>query len=111
MHTREYTTREVQPDTGIEKIFVVGLLGQVHLGKNNIGVTYGAPPTVQDMLSSLNNKQKSALDYTRRPSHVTWKRMTRIAEELPGSKMGQLLNIWVKFVYSKEVRSAGYFNV
>jgi hypothetical protein len=87
MHAREFITTEEQLDAEIEKIFVESPFGEQHAGKTNIWDAYGAPPTVQDMLSSVNNTQKSALDYHRGPGYITGKRMTRIAEELTGGKM------------------------
>lgn len=87
MHAREFITTEAQLDAEIEKIFVAEPFGREHPGKTNIWDAYGAPPTVQDMLSSVNNTQKSALEYHRGPSYITGKRMTRIAEELAGGKM------------------------
>lgn len=87
MHAREFITTEEQLDAEIEKIFVEFPFGAEHAGKTNIWDAYGAPPTVQDMLSTVNNTQKSALDYHRGPGFITGKRMTRIAEELTGGKM------------------------
>ena len=87
MHAREFITTEAQLDAEIEKIFVAEPFGREHPGKTNIWDAYGAPPTVQDMLSAVNNTQKTALDYHRGPGPLTGKRMTRIAEELTGGKM------------------------
>lgn len=87
MNAREFITTEAQLDAEIEKIFVEFPFGNVHAGKTNIWDAYGAPPTVQDMLSTVNNTQKSALDYHRGTAPMTGKRMTRIAEELTGGKM------------------------
>jgi len=87
MHAREFITTEAQLDAEIERIFVEFPFGDAHAGKTNIWDAYGAPPTVQDMLSAVNNTQKSAVDFHRGPSAITGKRMTRIAEELTGGKM------------------------
>ena len=87
MHARDFITTEEHLDAEIEKIFVEFPFGPEHVGKTNIWDAYGAPPTVQDMLSTVNNTQKSAVDYHRGPGYITGKRMTRIAEELTGGKM------------------------
>jgi hypothetical protein len=87
MHARDFITTEAQLDAEIEKIFVESPFGESHPGQTNIWDVYGAPPTVQDMLSTVNNTQKSALDYHRGPGAITGKRMTKIAEELTGGKM------------------------
>ena len=86
MHARNFITTEEQLDAEIEKIFVEFPFGPEHVGKTNIWDT-GMPPTVQDMLSGVNNTQKSALEYHRGPGQITGERMTRIAEELTGGKM------------------------
>jgi hypothetical protein len=87
MHARDFITTEEQLDAEIEKIFVEFPFGPQHAGKTNIWDAEGAPPKVQDMLSTVNNTQKQALDYHRGPGYITGKRMTRIAEELTGGKM------------------------
>lgn len=87
MHAREFITTEAQLDAEIEKIFIEHPFGVEHPGKTNIWDAYGSPPTVQDMLSAVNNTQKTAMEYHRGPGLVTGKRMTRIAEELTGGKM------------------------
>jgi hypothetical protein len=87
MHARDFITTEEQLDAEIEKIFVESPFGPEHVGKTNIWDAYGAPPTVQDMLSAVNNTQKSAVDYHRGPGFITGKRMTKIVEELTGGKM------------------------
>ena len=87
MHAREFITTEEELDAEIEKIFVDFPFGPENAGKTNIWDAYGAPPTVQEMLSAVNNTQKQALEYHRGPGFITGKRMTRIAEELTGGKM------------------------
>jgi hypothetical protein len=87
MHAREFITTEAQLDAEIEKIFIEHPFGAEHPDKTNIWDAYGAPPTVQDMLSTVNNTQKTSIDYHRGPGFVTGKRMTKIAEELTGGKM------------------------
>jgi hypothetical protein len=87
MNAREFITTEEQLDAEIEKIFVPYPFGENNEGKTNIWDAYGAPPTVQDMLSAVNNTQKLAIDFHRGPGAITGKRMKRIAEELTGGKM------------------------
>ncbi|RFU34534.1 hypothetical protein B7463_g1775, partial [Scytalidium lignicola] len=87
MHARSFITTEQQLDAEIEKIFVEFPFGQVHEGKTNIWDALGAPPTVQDMLSTINNTQRSAVAYHAGPADLTGKRIKRIAEELTGGKM------------------------
>jgi hypothetical protein len=86
MHAREFITTEAQLEAEIEKSFVEFPFGPEHPGKTSIWET-GAPPTVAEMLSEVNNTQKAAVAFHRGPGHVTGKRMTRIAEELTGGKM------------------------
>lgn len=87
MHARSFITTEQQLNDEIEKIFVEFPFGQVHEGKTNIWDALGAPPTVQDMLSTINNTQRSAVAYHAGPADLTGKRIKRIAEELTGGKM------------------------
>ncbi|KAG0645621.1 hypothetical protein D0Z07_8515 [Hyphodiscus hymeniophilus] len=87
MHAREFITTEEQLHAEIEKVFVEFPFGPEHVGKTNIWDAYGAPPSVRNMLSTVNNTQKSAMDYHRGHGFITGKRMTKIAEELTGGKM------------------------
>ena len=87
MSAREFITTEEQLNEEIEKIFVPSPFGKEQNGKENIWDAYGAPPTVQEMLQTVNDIQKSALEYHRGPAHITGKRMKKIAEELTGGKM------------------------
>ncbi|KAH8816346.1 hypothetical protein F5884DRAFT_218779 [Xylogone sp. PMI_703] len=87
MHARSFITTEQQLDAEIEKIFVESPFGQVHEGKTNIWDALGAPPTVQDMLSTINNTQRSAVAFHAGPADLTGKRIKKIAEELTGGKM------------------------
>jgi hypothetical protein len=87
MHAREFITTEEELDMEIEKIFGEQPFGKDKVGKDNVWEAYGAPPTVQDMLSMVNNTQKSAIQYHAGPAAITGKRIKRIAEELTGGKM------------------------
>lgn len=87
MNAREFITTEQQLDEEIEKIFVEHPFGPAHSSKTNIWDAYGAPPTVQDMLSTVNNTQKSAIQFHQGPAIITGKRSKKIAEELTGGKM------------------------
>lgn len=87
MHAREFITTEAQLDAEIERIFIEFPFGNAHAGKTSIWDAYKAPPTVQDMLSAVNNTQKSAIEYHRTNAPITGKRMKSIAEELTGGKM------------------------
>ena len=87
MHAREFITTEEQLDEEIEKIFGAEPFGKDKIGKDNVWEAYGPPPTVQDMLSTVNNTQKAAMQYHAGPAAITGKRIKRIAEELTGGKM------------------------
>jgi hypothetical protein len=87
MHAREFITTEEQLEAEIQKIFIPSPFGRGHEGKTSIWDAYGAPPTVEDMLSEVNRTQKTAIDFHKGPAPVTGRRMKRIAEELTGGKM------------------------
>jgi hypothetical protein len=87
MHAREFITTEQQLNEEIEKIFVPSPFGKDHEGEENIWDALGAPPTVQDLLQTVNKAQKNALEFHRGPAHITGERMKKIAEELTGGKM------------------------
>jgi hypothetical protein len=87
MHARDFITTEAQLDAEIEKIFVPHPFGPNHAGMTNIWQAYKKQTTVQDMLSGVNNTQKTAVEFHGGPGPITGKRMTRIAEELTGGKM------------------------
>jgi len=86
MQARSFITTEEQFDAVIEKIFVDSPHDPGHMS-DNIWVVMGAPPTIQDMLSAVNNTQKSAVAYHSGPAPLTGERMKKIAEELTGGKM------------------------
>ena len=90
MNARDFITTEEQLDKEIETIFVPHPFVDKP-GLTNIWDAYGAPPTVQDMLSTVNNTQKTAIEFHRGPAHITGKRMKKIAEELTGGKMDSKL--------------------
>lgn len=85
MQARSFITTEEQLDKVIEEIFVES--PYKGYSSDNIWDVLGAPPTVQDMLSTVNNTQKSALQYHAGPAAITGERMKKIAEELTGGKM------------------------
>lgn len=88
MHARDFITTEEQLDEAIEKIFVDRPFeDHLNAGKDNIWDAYGPPPTVQEMLSEINNTQKNALDYHQGPAVPYGRRILKIAEELTGGKM------------------------
>ena len=87
MNARDFITTEQQLNEEIEKIFIPSPFGKEQKGKENIWDAYGAPPTIQELLQTVNDVQKSALEYHRGPAHTTGKRMKKIAEELTGGKM------------------------
>jgi hypothetical protein len=82
---RSFITTEEQLDAEVEKIFVE-LPHEGHQS-DNIWDAKPSPPTVQDMLSTINNTQKLAVAYHAGPAAVTGERMKKIAEELTGGKM------------------------
>jgi hypothetical protein len=85
MQARSFITTEEQLYAEIEKIFVE-LPHEGH-SSDNIWDAKDAPPTVQDMLSTINNTQKSAVAFHAGPAAITGERMKKIAEELTGGKM------------------------
>jgi hypothetical protein len=85
MHARSFITTEAQLDAEIEKVFTAEPFG-TNL-PTNIWDALNSPPTVQDMLSVVNNTQKTAMEYHGSRGATTGKRMVRIAEELTGGKM------------------------
>jgi hypothetical protein len=89
MHARNFITTEEELDAEIAKIFVPYPFQENdrHSLKTNIWDAHGAPPTVQDMLSTTNNTQKEAIQYHRGPALITGARLKRIGEELTGGKM------------------------
>jgi hypothetical protein len=86
MHARSFITTEEQLDAEIEKIFVDRPFGN-DATSNNIWDAKGSPPTVQDLLATVNRSQKTAVDYHAGPAHITGQRMKKIAEELTGGRM------------------------
>ncbi|TAQ91118.1 hypothetical protein B7494_g552 [Chlorociboria aeruginascens] len=86
MHARSFITTEELLHAEIEKIFVPQPFLPNHLG-DNIWDAHGAPITVQDMLSEINNTQKKSLGFHKGPAQITGQRMKKIAEELTGGKM------------------------
>jgi hypothetical protein len=82
MQARSFITTEEQLDAKLEEIFKAPSEGE----SDNIW-DKAAPPTIQDMLSDINNTQKKAVQYHKGPAQVTGERMKKIAEELTGGKM------------------------
>lgn len=88
MHARNFITTEEQLDKAVEEIFVEQpFADNVNAGTDNIWDAYGPPPTVQKLLSEINNTQKTAIDFHQGPAVPYGKRMLKIAEELTGGKM------------------------
>lgn len=86
MNARSFITTEEELDAEIEKIFVA----DPHTPGNmddNIWAVKGAPPSVQKMLSDVNNTQKDALSFHEGPAVKTGRRMKKIAQELTGGTM------------------------
>jgi hypothetical protein len=86
MHARSFITTEEQLDKIINEIFVPSPHDPGNMS-DNIWDVKEAPPTVQDMLSTVNNTQRSAVAYHAGPAAITGERMKKIAEELTGGKM------------------------
>lgn len=89
MNARHFITTEAQLDAEIEKLFVEKPFEHATRGgqTDNVWDAYGPPPTVQDMLSSINGTQKTAILYHRGPAEITGERVRKMAEELTGGKM------------------------
>ncbi len=86
MNARSFITTEEQLDAQIEKIFVADPHTKGNF-EDNIWLAKNSPPTVQDMLSQVNNTQKRAMEFHASPAALTGRRMKKIAEELTGGKM------------------------
>ncbi|RDL31095.1 Uncharacterized protein BP5553_09884 [Venustampulla echinocandica] len=85
MNARSFITTEEQLDAKIEEIFVkFPFQGS---SSNNIWDAKGPPPTVRNMLSTINHSQKRVIDYHSGPAVITGERIKKIAEELTGGKM------------------------
>ncbi|KAH8669657.1 hypothetical protein BGZ60DRAFT_408008 [Tricladium varicosporioides] len=84
MNARTFITTEEQLDERIEEIFIDK---PFQSESRSIWDAKGAPKTVQDMLSTINHSQKSAVLYGRGPAQITGERIKKIAEELTGGKM------------------------
>lgn len=89
MHARSFITTDVQLREEIEKVFKETEFGAISNkeGARNVWDALGAPPTVAEMLSVVNNTQKTAMAYHAGSAVPTGKRMVKIAEELTGGKM------------------------
>ncbi|KAI9732693.1 MAG: hypothetical protein M1818_007427 [Claussenomyces sp. TS43310] len=89
MHARSFITTESQLNAEIEKTFKERPFESIPNKEDakNVWDALGAPQTVQDMLSVVNNTQKTALAFHAGPAVSTGKRMIKIAEELTGGKM------------------------
>lgn len=89
MNARSFITTEAQLNAEIDKLFVERPFEHLTRGgqTDNVWDAYGPPPTVQDMLSSVNGTQKTAVLYHRGPAEVTGQRVRKMAEELTGGKM------------------------
>ncbi|KAL2061313.1 hypothetical protein VTL71DRAFT_7586 [Oculimacula yallundae] len=85
MNARTFITSEEELDAEIEKIFVENP-HDGHVG-DDIWAAEGQPPTVQEMLSAVNNTQKRAVDFHAPSAILTGKRMKKIAQELTGGTM------------------------
>jgi hypothetical protein len=86
MHAREFIVTEQELNAEIEKIFISTPFRN-HPTSTNIWDAYNAPETIQDMLLTVNNTQKTAVAYHAGPAAITGKRLKKIAEELTGGKM------------------------
>ena len=87
MQARNFITTSEQLDTELERIFVKFPYGDAHPDKDSIWDAYGVPPTIQDMLATVNNTQKSAVQFHALPGAIDGKRMKKIAEELTGGTL------------------------
>ncbi|ESZ91838.1 hypothetical protein SBOR_7790 [Sclerotinia borealis F-4128] len=86
MNARSFITTEEQLNAKIEEIFT-SPFDKNSPDKTNIWQVHEKPPTVQDMLSGVNNSQKTTLGQYSSPAVITGLRMHHIAEKLTGGKM------------------------
>jgi hypothetical protein len=82
MQARSFITTEEQLDAKIEEIFK-----EPREGESDNVWDIAAPPSIQDMLASINKTEKKAVNFHSGPAQVTGQRMKKIAEELTGGKM------------------------
>ncbi|RDW73360.1 hypothetical protein BP6252_07267 [Coleophoma cylindrospora] len=88
MHARNFITTEEQLNAKIDELFVDYPWQDSNAGRStNIWDALGAPPTVQDMLTSINKTEKQAIKFHSGQAIVTGERMKKVAEELTGGKM------------------------
>ncbi|KAI9640363.1 hypothetical protein NHQ30_011108 [Ciborinia camelliae] len=86
MKARSFITTEEQLNAKIDEIFTDPYDKNL-LHKRNIWEVLEKPPTVQDMLSGVNNTHRTAVANYSHPAVITGKRIQRIAEELTGGKV------------------------
>ncbi|KAB8298859.1 hypothetical protein EYC80_001019 [Monilinia laxa] len=86
MNARSFITTEEQLNAKIDEIFTEPFDRKAS-HKRNIWEVLEKPPTVQDMLSDVNNAHKTAVGKYSHPAVITGARMQQIAEELTGGKM------------------------
>ncbi|KAK6604020.1 hypothetical protein H4I95_05923 [Botrytis cinerea] len=86
MKARSFITTEEQLNAKIDEIFTNPFDKNAPY-KRNIWEVHEKPPTVQDMLSGVNNSHKTAVGKYSHPAVITGTRMQHIAEELTGGKM------------------------
>jgi hypothetical protein len=82
MQARSFITTEEELDAKIEEIFK-----EPREGESDNVWDKAAPPSIQDMLASINNTEKKAVSFHSGPAQITGQRMKKIAEELTGGKM------------------------
>lgn len=89
MHAREFITTEAHLNEKIESVFPEEAFSHAVVGSHssNIWETAGPPTSIQNMLSEVDNTQKTAINFYKSPAVTTGKRMKQIAEELTGGKM------------------------
>ncbi|KAL3421367.1 hypothetical protein PVAG01_07812 [Phlyctema vagabunda] len=86
MHARHFITTEEELGAKINEIFVPNPW-QAISDSDNIWEAQGPPPTVQEMLSTVNKSQKTAVEFHKGDAVSSGERIQRIAEELTGGKM------------------------
>ncbi|KAL5327750.1 hypothetical protein ACEPPN_005455 [Leptodophora sp. 'Broadleaf-Isolate-01'] len=86
MNARSFITTEEELDAEIEKIFVADPHERGNMD-SNIWTAVRPPPSIQQMLSAVNNTQKEAVKFHAGPAALTGRRMKKIAQELTGGRM------------------------
>jgi len=86
MNAREFIVTEAQLNAKIDEIFTEKPYPN-NPGATSVWEAFGSPETIQNLLTTVNNTEKTAVDFHVSPAVKTGRRLKKIAEELTGGKM------------------------